>query len=219
MNKVFVVAPHMDDEVLGVGGTILKHLDAGDRVKVCFLCHRKYGNRFDSAKNEVEVRHSLAAKAILDYQEVVHLNLEDERLDDAVHKIIEPLQKEAAEFDPDITYIPFIDNNQDHRAAFEACIVVFRPFASNYKSLMTYEVLSSTDQSPPIQPFLFSPNYYVDISPFLERKIEAMELYETERREWPHPRSPEAVNVMAKKRGMEVNLNAAEAFMILRQRW
>jgi LmbE family N-acetylglucosaminyl deacetylase len=66
---------------------------------------------------------------------------------------------------------------------------------------------------------LFSPNYYVDISPFLERKIEAMELYETERREWPHPRSPEAVNVMAKKRGMEVNLNAAEAFMILRQRW
>jgi len=219
MEKVLVVSPHMDDEVLGVGGTIQKHIDQGDLVKVCFLCHRKYGNKFDKDKNENEIKCSYRAKDILGYQEIEHLNLEDERLDIAIHLIIEPLTRVAEKFNPDVIYVPsFADNNQDHRSAFEACMVVFRPFAMNYRLLAAYEVHSSTDQSAPVEPFNFRPNLYVDIFKYLGNKIKAMETYDTERRNWPHPRSAKAIEVMANKRGMEVNLDSCESLMILRQR-
>ena len=220
MNRVLVVSPHMDDETLGVGGTIVKHVESGDKVKVCFICHRKYDNCFDSTKNEVEIKHSLNAMNILKYHEVEHLNLEDERLDYAIYKIVEPLTKVALEFKPDIIYIPsFADNNQDHRAVFEACMIVFRSFAISYQSILSYEVPSSTEQSFPVQPFLFNPNYYVDIYPFLEKKLSAMSAYETEKREVPHPRSSEAIKILAQKRGFEVSLKTCEAFIILRYIW
>jgi len=220
MEKVLVVSPHMDDETLGVGGSILKHLAKGDEVQVCFLCHRKYGNKFDPARNQEEVDHVLRAKEVLGYHDVHFLNLEDERLDDALHKVIGPLEKVVQGYNPTIVYIPsFGDNNQDHRAAFEACMVVFRPFALEYKQLLAYEVLSSTDQSPPIAPFEFSPNYYVDITNELEKKQEAFSCYESESFPWPHPRSLKAIEVLAQKRGLESNFHAAEAFMVIRQRW
>ena len=140
-------------------------------------------------------------------------------MDIAIHLIIEPLTRVAEKFNPDVIYIPsFADNNQDHRSAFEACMVVFRPFAMNYRLLAAYEVHSSTDQSPPVEPFNFRPNLYVDIFRFLKNKIKAMETYNTERRDWPHPRSAKAIEVMANKRGMEVNLDSCESLIILRQR-
>ena len=78
-------------------------------------------------------------------------------------------------------------------------MVVFRSFAISYQSILSYEVPSSTEQSFPVQPFLFNPNYYVDISPFLEKKIKALMAYKTENRKLPHPRSLEAVKILAQK--------------------
>ena len=92
---------------------------------------------------------------------------------------------------------------------------------SQYKvpRLLSYEVPSSTDQAPPFADHAFQPNFYVDISQFLDRKIQAMKAYTRELREFPHPRSEKGIDVLAQKRGMEIGFQAAEAFVLIREEW
>lgn len=219
--KILVIAPHMDDEVLGCGGVISKHKDTGDKVWVIFIAHRVYNHHFDKNKNRIEREHALKAKSILKYDEAVFLNLNDERLDVSIQDIIVPLEKRTEAIKPETIYLPFkADNHQDHRAVFEAARIVLRPLATSFvKNIYMYEVPSSTDQSPPIQEFAFLPNYYVDITKYIGTKIEAYRCYKTEKRDYPHPRSEKALKVLAQKRGTEIGFKYAEVFMILRYKW
>ncbi len=219
--KVLVIATHMDDEVLGCGGAISKHVESGDDPFVCFIAHRIYNHKFDREKNEVEKKHANVAKDILGYNEAYFLDLPDERLDASVQDIIIPVERHIGEIQPEIVYIPFSDdNNQDHRAVFDAARVALRPSATPFtKNIYMYEVPSSTEQSPPLKECAFLPNYYVDITEHIEKKIEAFKSYETEKRDYPHPRSDEALRVLAQKRGTEIGFKFAEAFMILRDKW
>ena len=218
--NVLVVSPHMDDEVLGTGGIIARHVDQGDRVHVCFIAHRVYGHVFDKEKNERERGCALEAKRVLGYDDATFLDLNDERLDLCVQDIIIPLERVVDGLRPGIVYIPHRgDNNQDHRAIFEAVQVVFRPAASTYlHKLACYEVPSSTDQAPPMPEAAFLPNWYVDITGQIDRKLRALVCYDTELRKAPHPRSAEGVRVLAAYRGMASGYEAAEAFHILRER-
>jgi len=220
-NKILIIAPHMDDEVLGCGGTICKHLASGDRVSVIFIAHRIYAHKYDDLKSKEQRSHALAAKKVLGYSEVSFLDLPDERLDGSVQEIIIPLEEKVADLSPDIVYFPFRgDNNQDHRAVFDAARVVFRPVAAKeVKSIYMYEVPSSTEQSPPLAENAFLPNHYVNIKPFIKKKLKALGCYETEKRGFPHPRSEEAVRLSAQKRGSEIGFDAAEAFMVLKDIW
>lgn len=220
-NKVLVLAPHMDDEALGCAGTICKHKENHDWIAVIFVAHRVYGHRFDQDKDRLQREHALKAKKILRYDQVTFLNLADERLDLCLQEIIIPLEKSLREYQPNIVYCPFSgDNNQDHRAVFEAARVVFRPAASGFlQSLCLYEIPSSTEQSPALPQNAFLPNFYVDIKNYIEQKIKAISCYDTEKRIYPHPRSPEAVRVLAKKRGIEIGFEYAEAFMNIRRKW
>ncbi len=220
-NKVLVVAPHMDDEVIGCGGIICKHKANGDKVTVIFVAHRIYNHRFDKGKNEIEKKHALKAKSVLKYDKVIFLDLNDERLDACAQDIILPLEKHVKEIEPNIVYIPFKgDNNQDHRAVFDAARVVFRPAATLFiREINMYEISSSTEQSPPLPENAFMPNYYVDIKRYIDKKIKALICYETEKRFYPHPRSEKALRVLAQKRGTEVGYNYAEAFINLRRKW
>lgn len=219
--NILVIAPHMDDEVLGCGGTIAKHVKEGDNLFVSFMAHRIYNHRFDKKKNDLEKRHALKAAKALGYRDSVFFDLADERLDACIQDIIAPLEKYAAKIRPGIVYLPFQrDNNQDHRAVFDAARVVLRPVATAYiKDIYMYEVPSSTDQSPPLPEYAFLPNYYVDITKHIDTKLEAFRCYETEKRTYPHPRSEEALKVLAQKRGTEAGFKYAEAFMVLRRRW
>ncbi len=219
--NVLVIAPHMDDEVLGCGGVIARHKDAGDKVWVIFVAHRIYNHQFDEQRNRTEMSHALRAKDVLGYDEAVFLNLPDERLDGSVQDIIIPLEREVGKIKPDTVYVPFRgDNNQDHRAVFDAARVVLRPSASPYiKNIYMYEAPSSTEQSPPLLENAFLPNYYVNILDHIEIKLKALACYETEYRPFPHPRSEENVKVLAQKRGAEIGIAYSEAFMILRQKW
>lgn len=221
MAKVLVIAPHMDDEVSGCGATIAKHVDQGDEVYVCVAAHRIYNHVFDKGKNDIEMNHSQMAKEILGYKEIIYLNLNDERLDVCLQDIIIPLEGCVSKIKPEIIYLPFYgDNNQDHRAVFEASRVVLRPVATGFiKQIFMYEAPSSTEQSPPILKNSFLPNHYVNIENYLDKKINAIKCYETESRDYPHPRSEQAIIVLAKKRGVEIGFRAAEAFMILRNKW
>lgn len=219
--KVLVIAPHMDDESLGCGGTICKHVASEDAVSVIFVAHRIYGHKYDGPKDKVEGSHALKAKKILGYRDAIFLNLPDERLDGSVQDIIISLEKEMAKIAPDRVYLPFRgDNHQDHRAVFDAARVVFRPAAADIvRSICMYEVPSSTEQSPPISENAFLPNRYVDISEFIDKKLDAIACYKTEKRRFPHPRSEESIKILAKKRGSEGGFGFAEAFMILRDNW
>jgi len=220
-SRVLVISAHMDDEVLGCGGTIAKHLGRKDAVFVCFVANRVYNHRFDRKRNDIEKQHAVKAKRILGYQKAVFLQLHDERLDISIQDIIILMEKYVNKLKPNIVYIPFMgDNNQDHRAVFEASRVVLRPVASPFlNSVYMYEVPSSTEQSPPLAESAFLPNYYVDIKKYMHKKIQALKCYRSEKRPYPHPRSEKAIRILAKKRGIEIGFEYAEAFMSLREKW
>jgi LmbE family N-acetylglucosaminyl deacetylase len=217
--RVLVVAPHMDDEVLGVGGAICRHIDAGDSVAVCIVANRAYGHRYDEAMIAEEREAAYKAKEVLGYQELHFLGLPDERLDAVLQDIIIPLEELYQRVRPEVVYVNHRgDNNQDHQAVFRAAMVVCRPYGGGHlRSLYAYEVPSSTDQAPPLLENAYLPNRYVDISPYLERKVAALRCYQRELRKFPHPRSPEGILTYAHKRGSEAGLEAAEAFMVLRE--
>ena len=98
--KVLVIAPHMDDEVLGVGGTIARHASEGDEVYVCYVAHRIYGHKYDDEKNRAEIQCALKAKEVLGYKEAEFLGLSDERLDACLQDIIIPLEAYLYKIDP-----------------------------------------------------------------------------------------------------------------------
>jgi len=218
--KILIIAPHMDDEALGCGGAIAKHVAGGDSVFVCFIAHRIYNHHFDEKKNEVQKKYALKAKMVLGYKEAVFLELNDERLDACLQDIIIPLEKYVCKVKPGIVYCPFQrDNNQDHRTVFDAARVVLRPSVTAFiKSIYMYEIPSSTEQSPPLPENAFLPNYYVDITEFIKTKIKAFRCYKTEKRSYPHPRSERALKVLAQKRGIEIGFNYAEGFMVLKEK-
>lgn len=219
--NVLVVAPHMDDEVLGPGGTMLRHAAAGDTVHVCYVARRVYGHAYDPVRHARDKACAQRAAEILGCAGVTFLDLEDERLDCCVQDIIIPLEACFSAVDPDILYTCHPgDLNQDHRAVAHAACIVARPAAQRrLRRALCFETLSSTDQAPPLPGMIFAPNAYVDISQHLETKIEALRQYAGEMRPYPHPRSEEAVRALAAKRGCEANLAAAEAFVILRDIW
>lgn len=219
--NILVISPHMDDEVLGCGGTIARHAARGDNISVFFIAHRVYDHKFNKEKNEAEKTHALKAKKALGYTKLQFFELNDERLDASVQDIIIPLEKYVSRVKPEIVYIPFMcDNNQDHRAVFDAARVVLRPVAAPFvKAIYMYEVPSSTEQSPQIKENAFLPNHYVNISKFINKKIAAYRCYKTEKRSYPHPRSEKALRVLAQKRGTEIGFGHAEAFMVIRDKW
>lgn len=221
MKNVLIIAPHMDDEVLGCGGTIRKHQKAGYEVSVIFVAHRIYNHCYDEEKNNIQKAHALQSKKLLGYNEAYFLNLSDERLDVSVQDIIIPLERHINEIQPEVVYIPFCgDNNQDHRAVFHASRVVIRPSATPFiQSVYMYEVSSSTEQSPALFETAFLPNYYINITEYIEEKLAAFRCYKDEKRNYPHPRSEEAIKVLAQKRGVEIGFQYAEAFMMLREKW
>lgn len=219
--KVLVIAPHMDDEVLGCGGVIAKHLKNKDDVFVCFIANRIYHHRFDKEKNDIEKLHAMEAKKILGYKQAVFLELNDERLDISIQDIIILLEKYVNKIKPAVVYVPFQgDNNQDHRAVFDAARVVLRPVAAPFiNSVYMYEIPSSTEQLPSLADTAFLPNYYVNIKKYIPKKFQAFRCYKTEKRPYPHPRSEEALKVLSRKRGIEIGFEYAEAFMVLRQKY
>jgi len=217
--RVLVVAAHPDDETLGVGGTIARHAQHGDEVWVCILTdgvgarHEQYARQSECA---------LRAGDVLGVKNVVFLGFRDQRLDEpALLDVVQPLERIVADFKPDIVYTHFRDDvNQDHRVAFGATMIATRPGAG-VKSVLCYEAASSTEWAPPLGGTSFAPSVYVDITDTLAAKLEAMRCYsdahESEVRPYPHPRSYEAIDVYARRHGVESGLHAAEAFMLVRQ--
>lgn len=225
-NSVLVVAAHPDDEVLGCGGTILRHVEAGDHVEILIVAEgatsrQRQRNRLN-AKNELTELAISAEKArsILGTAGVELLDLPDNRLDSMnLLDLIKQIEEKIKRHKPEIVYVHHAgDLNVDHRRLHEAVVTACRPTPENTtRLLLSFEVASSTEWQTPGSAPAFQPNWFVDISAQWERKRLALEAYSSEMRAWPHARSIKAIEHLARWRGAQVGVNAAEAFCLLRQ--
>ena len=216
--NVLVFAAHPDDEVLGMGGTIALHADRGDAVTVvCLTDGSSAQYAGDDATREQKNEEAQAAAKVLGVAEYVHLDLPDMRLDTLAHvEVNKVIEDQLADFSPRIVYTAQPDVNRDHRVLFDSVVVATRPTpGQSARRLLTYAPTSSTEwTAAPVNWFV--PNWYVDISETLERKVAAFAHYETERREYPHPRSERAIRATASHHGSSCGCEYAEPFVLVR---
>ena len=217
MNVVIIVA-HADDEALGCGGTIARHVAEGDNVSIIYLADG-ITSRTDE-KMDIEKRQSAAEKvqSVLGFNESYFLGFPDNRMDSlSLLDIVQPLEKIINELAPVAVYTHhYGDLNIDHRITHDAVMTSCRPQpGSSVRKILTFEVMSSTEwNSPALAPFL--PNHFVDISDYLNVKMQALDVYELEMRAVPHSRNKEHLALLAAHHGHCMGMAAAEAFMVIR---
>ena len=226
MTKVLVVAAHPDDEVLGCGGTIVRHANAGDQVQVLIVAEGATSRQDQrdrlQAGDELSalVDSAMAAGSILGAAGVEILDLPDNRLDSLDRlDLIKHIEQRIDRYQPQVVYVHHAgDVNVDHRRLHEAVVTACRPTPGHsVRRLLSFEVASSSEWQPPGSAPAFQPNWFIDISEQWQRKRDALMAYASEMRPWPHARSLEAVEHMARWRGAQVGVEAAEAFCLLRQ--
>lgn len=219
MNRVLVVAAHPDDEVLGCGGAIARHASAGHSVRVVLLAEGVTSRRVSAQTGSLEELHDAARRAnkLLGVDEVLLDGLPDNRLDSLDRlEVTQRIEDHIQRWKPTIVYTHHCgDVNLDHQVVHHAVVTACRPQpGSCVEQLLFFEVASSTEWQPPGSGSPFQPNWFVDISGTLDRKIAALGVYETEMRAWPHSRSLRSVEHQARWRGASVGVEAAEAFML-----
>ena len=220
MDKILVIAAHPDDEALGCGGTMARHVNYGDKVHVVFMSDG-VSSRVSAKDNEENERRKCANKAseILGAQPPIFLNFPDNRMDEvALLDIVQSLEGVIYKIKPDVVYTHHLgDLNIDHQITHKAVITACRP-QPNFcvKEIYSFETLSATHWQSPSMKNVFNPNYFVDVSDFMDKKIKALQCYDNEMREAPHARSYESVENLSKFRGSLVGVKNAEAFCVER---
>ena len=222
--KVLVVAAHPDDEALGCGGTIARHIAKGDSVYVVFLTDgvgsrtSNQGGATDAAARSVS---SLSALKVLGVTEdaITAFSFPDNAMDSVPRlEVVKAIESVISQVQPEVVYTHHAgDLNVDHRYAYEATMTACRPQPeSSVKEIYSYEVPSSTAWLGASYGRHFEPNFYVEITDYLNCKMKALIEYEEEMRIFPHARSKEALEHLARWRGSQVGLLAAEAFVVER---
>lgn len=221
-SRLLVIAAHPDDEVLGCGGLLAANAAVGGEGSVLVVSEGSSAQN-GGEKKAMTRRHDqlLQAAEIVGASEVEHWSYPDMRLDEVPHlELNGALQNYIAEkrFDTVLVHHPF-DVNRDHQIVYRSALVACRPAPhSPVDQLFTYHVNSSTEWAFGGPSERFCPTTFVDISSVLDKKLEALAVYEEELREYPHPRSLEAVRNRALVFGSEAGLEAAEAFQLVYSR-
>jgi len=215
--KILIIASHPDDEVLGCGGTIAKYAKRGNEVYLCIVT-KAYTPDWSEEflkKREEEIAQS---SKILGIKKTYFLGFPTVRLDTIPQQdLVRSISRTIEAVKPDTVYIPHGgDLVIDHRLVFESALVATRPRPDNIvKKLLSYETLSETEWGRGFKEFI--PSVYEDITEEIKIKIEAMKSYQSELKEFPHPRSLELLEILAKKRGSEAGVMFAESFMLIRE--
>lgn len=217
--NVLIIAAHADDEVLGCGGAIAKHVDQGDTVFCIFLADG-LSSRANVHASDFVNRNAAAeeAREILGIRKNFYLGLPDNRLDSMpLIEVVQRLEPLILNLEPNIIYTHhYGDLNVDHQVAHRSVITACRPIpGSSVNAIYAFEVMSSTDWSNPHDSH-FAPNHYVDIGNHLNKKLEALEAYKFEMRDEPHSRSMSHLKNLAYHRGNTIGVLAAEAFVTIR---
>ncbi len=222
MKQVLVLVAHPDDEILGCGATMAKHVSEGDSVCVHILAEgvtSRDQNRdhFSRGKELLNLKSSAVnANKILGVDFVFFHELPDNRMDGVeLLDVVKVVEKIIEETNPDIIYTHYVnDLNVDHQVVSKAVVTATRPLPGIKKPMVLFfEIPSSTEWQTPVLGQFF-PNWFVNAFNTLELKIKALKKYDSELRKWPHPRSLEYVEYLARIRGASVGLEAAESFML-----
>ena len=232
--KVLVIAAHPDDEVLGMGGLLKKFSKKENDIKIVFLAtgisSRRSNDYLNSTKykinnnlkNDIEKqieqlqKDARKALSVLGIKKIQFEDFPDNEMDIVSNlKITKKIEAIIDDYRPDTVYTHSqCDINVDHRLIYESTITATRPKKNSVvKQVISFETPSSTEWYFPQK---FSPNIFVDISKELKFKLKAMQCYKNELMEFPHPRSIEALEIIAKRWGTVCGCNAAEAFCLVR---
>ena len=224
--NILIVAAHPDDEVLGCGGSMAKWSQGGHQVHILIMAEgltsRDKQRDRKSRKKELLMLGKSAKEAsdILNVDSVELLNYPDNRMDSIdLLDIVKSVEEKITKLKPNIVLTHHIgDLNVDHQIVHKAVITACRPQpGQSVKRILSFEVPSATEWQSPSLGSPFVPNWYEDISDTLKLKIKALKAYESEMKDWPHPRSLIGVEHLAKWRGASCGLNLAEAFMLIRE--
>lgn len=217
--NVLVIAPHPDDEVLGAGGTIAKRAAAGHDVYVCIVtkgCEPLFHEpMIEQGRNECR-----AADKFLGVKETFFLDFPAAMLEEVPrYKLNDGILSIVQRVKPDEVYIPHRGDMQiDHKMVVDAAMVALRPkYEHRVMRIYAYETLSETGWDAPNTINEFIPTVYEDITSTIEKKLEAMSMFKTQLAEFPNARSIGAIEALAKYRGSTVTVNAAEAFVLIRE--
>jgi LmbE family N-acetylglucosaminyl deacetylase len=225
--RIMVVVAHPDDELLGCGATFNKLVtEFNSNVRVVILGEgiTSRSDVRDKEQWEAELKIHRAnikqAQEAIGYHSVSIYDFPDNRFDTiALLDIIKVIEKEKNEFMPEIIFTHHGgDLNIDHQRTFEAVITACRPMESeSVKTIITFETPSGTEWRASTDPYHFIPNLFIAVNEEnINTKIKGMENYEFERRSFPHPRSPEALKITAKRWGISIGVDYAEAFCLVR---
>tara|TARA_B100001175_G_C19515106_1_gene646936 strand:- start:23985 stop:24656 length:672 start_codon:yes stop_codon:yes gene_type:complete len=219
MNKILVISAHPDDETLGVGGTLLKHKSNGDQL--FWLNATKIDNgdpilteRFNQREKEIQ-----KVSQLYGFKEFIQLNYITTQLNSKSKiSMISEISKILTRLKPEIIYVVNrSDSHSDHRYLFESFYSASKTFRQpSIKKILMYECISETEFSAPLNENVFIPNYFVDITPFLDEKLKIMKVYSSEISEPPFPRSEKNIRALATFRGSTAGVIAAEAFQTLK---
>jgi LmbE family N-acetylglucosaminyl deacetylase len=219
--KILVISVHPDDETAGCAGTLLDHHTRGDDLYWLILtkAHSPHWSTDVIQAKEAEVQAVAKAYGI---ERCFWPGLPSTLLDTIpLNDIIEPIRAALETVHPQVVYtVHHGDIHTDHSVAFQAVTIVLKPFYMrkfSVQRLLSFETLSSTEAAPPLPERTFVPNVFKDITPHIGRKIEIMQLYQTELQPDPLPRGPSAVKALARYRGAAIGAEYAEAFMLIRE--
>ena len=211
MNKILVICAHPDDEILGGAATFRKHILAGDEVYCLILGE---GAVMHGISQEDLKQQTREAGKIIGFKKIYFHGFPDNRLDTVpLLDVIRIVERHVKEIQPDTVYTHHSDLNIDHETVRRASLTACRPGCSTVKEIYCFETPSSTEWAFDGS---FKPNIFVDILQTLGDKLEAMECYATETREYPHPRSHRALKSRAEYWGQVAGVEYAEAFELIR---
>lgn len=218
--KILVVGAHSDDEVLGVGGTILRAKSLGSIVDVLILTDSvstQYQGHTSMGKQRTSALEKCCEK--LSVNRFFQLNLPDMKLDQISHvQLNSAIHKILTNGGYEVVFVHHDgDINRDHQLAVQSVMVCVRPApGQTVKTVLSYYTPSSSEWGGYDRRHIFCPNIFIDIDDFLEQKLNALSSYKSELRVFPHPRSIENVRNMASYFGSQVGMRSAEAFQLLR---
>ncbi len=215
MNKVLVVAVHPDDETLGCGGTLLKHRADGDEIHWLIATETNNADMTERRDSEID-----RVDKLYGFNSVNRLGLLTTKVDTyGTSELVAKISSIINKVKPNIIYLPFKgDAHSDHKHIFDAaysCTKSFRyPFI---KKIYMMEVLSETEFSASVKGGHFIPNVFIDISKYLDKKVEIMNVYKDEMGAHPFPRSEKNIKALATYRGTTSGCQYAESFMLLKE--
>ena len=216
MKKVLIVAPHPDDETLGCGGSILKHIEKKDNVYCIFVTTiSKSSKNFKNREKEInEINKKYSFKKLFRGKFLTSKLHNYDKL-----KIINFFSKIVKKIKPEIIYVPFReDAHSDHKIVYDSISPTFKTFRYPYiKDIRVYETISETNFKNNFSKKDFEPNLWVNISKYMNKKINIMKIYKGEIKKHPFPRSEKSIKALAMLRGSYSGFEYAEAFKIIKQ--